>query len=147
MSKIPSHSSKSILWIPSHPKFYTWDTLKHLFLNQESLWGAPPRSNRSGQGKAAWYPGTLPDTKHKLPLFGKYNRSEPGRGRNMLAIISHPEMESWCNWNMYVDLGRYVDPTALDESRHNSSPHSSTSPLNLLCGCGDCPKKSPKSKT
>lgn len=122
--------------------------------NQERLWGAQlqvpsaahPGSCSSGQAKAAQHPGILPDTTHKLPLVGKYNGREPGRGINTLAIISHAEIESWCNWNMYVDLGSHLDPTAVDESRHNSSPLSSTSPLNLLCSFGDCPKKSPDRK-
>lgn len=155
MNNIPPHSSKPNLWIPTHPEFYTWDALKHLFLNQERLWGAQlqvpsaahPGSCSTGQAKAAQHPGILPDTTHKLPLVGKYNGREPGRGKNTLAIISHPEIESWCNWNTYVDLGSYLDPTALDESRHNLSPHSSTSPLNLHCSFGDCPKESPKSET
>lgn len=155
MNNIPSHSSKPDLWIPSHPEFYTWDTLKHLFLHQESLWGAQlqvpsaahPGSSSSAQAKAAQHPGTLPDTMYKLPLVGKYSRGEPGRGKNMLAIISHPKMESWRNWNMYVDLGSHLDPTTLGEPRHNSSSHSSTLLLCLLCSFRDCPKKYPKLKT
>lgn len=155
MNNIPSHSSKPNLWIPSHPEFYTRDTLKHLCLNREGLWGAQlqvpsaahPGPSSSGQGRAAQHPGTLPDTRHKLPLVGKHKRGEPGRGKNMLAIASHAEMESWCNWNTYIDLGNHLDPTTLGEPRHNSAPHSATLPLNLLCSFGDCPNKSPKLKT
>lgn len=60
---------------------------------------AHPASSSYSQGKAARHPGTLPDTMHKLPLAGKYNGTEPGRGKNTLAIISHPKMESQCNCN------------------------------------------------
>lgn len=149
MNNIPSHSSKLDLWIPSHPEFYTRDTLKHLFLNQEGLWGAhlqvpsaaPPGSSSSGQGKAARHPGT------SFLLLENTTEESLAEGKNTLAMIPHPEMESWCNWNTYMVLGNYLDPTTWGEPRHNSAPHSSTLPLNLLCSFGDCPKKSLKLKT
>lgn len=90
-------------------------------------WGPDPHP---GQGcTAPRHPCQMP-----LPSFlmlGKYNGREPGKGNKMLVITSHPEMESWCNWDGYVGLGSCLDPTALEESQHNSSPPS-TSPLDLL---------------
>ena len=98
---------------------------------------AHPQSSTPSQGKTARHPDTLPNTTHKLPHVGKYNRREPGKRKKMLDIISHPEMESRCNWDMHVGPGSCLDPTALEESQHNSSPPP-TSPLDLLCSFGDC---------
>jgi len=88
----------------------------------------------------------LIDATHKLPHVGKCNRREPGKGKEMLGIISYHEMELWCNWHTYAGLGSCLDGTTLEGSQYNSSPPS-TSPLDLPPSFGDCSTKTFSTET